>query len=73
MGLRREGGGWRCRPILWGRLNSKYGTIGVEHLSFEEHFGGLVGELEWEPESGFVESSLEGSIFWSLEAYSPIK
>ena len=50
-----------------------YVTIGMEHLSFEDHFGWLVGELIGEPEGGFVESPLEGRVFWSLKAYSPFE
>jgi len=43
----------------------------VKHFSFEDHFGREIGELLWESEGGFVKSSLERCVFWSLKAYSP--
>ena len=73
MDLRREDAKSRCRPIRFDKLGKAYFTIGMEHLSFEDHFGWLVGELIGEPEGGFVESPLEGRVFWSLKAYSPFE
>jgi hypothetical protein len=45
----------------------------MEHLGLEDHFRRLVGELEGEAQSGFVESALEGRVLRSLEADAPLE
>jgi len=49
------------------------GTVGMEHLCFEMHLGRLIGEIIWKLQGGLIESTLEGSTLWSLEANSPIE
>ena len=73
LGLRLEGARSICRLSRWGRLSYGCGTVGVEHLCFEGHFGRLVGKLVRELEGGFKKSSFKGSIFGSLEADSPVE
>jgi len=45
----------------------------MEHFSFKNHFGRLVRELFREAKSGFIESALKRSVFWPLEAHSPLE
>ena len=71
--LQLEGGGWRCRPILLGKLNDCSDTVGMKHLCFEDHLGWLVGKFFREAKGRLVESSLEWGVLWTLKAHSPFE